>query len=144
MVQIKKTVLVTHSAAEMFELVDNVSAYPQFLPWCSKSEVLKREGNQLEAMLYMDYMRIRQHFGTRNQNIPDREIRMTLLDGPFKQLHGLWQFTPLGTVGCKIYFELHYEFSNALLGKLIGPVFSHVSNSLVNSFIKEADRRYGK
>lgn len=144
MVQIKKTVLVTHSAAEMFELVDNVAEYPNFLPWCSKTEVLRREGNQLEAMLYMDYMKIRQHFGTRNDNIPQREIRMTLLDGPFKHLQGLWQFTPLGEVGCKIYFELNYEFSSALLSRLIGPVFNHISNSLVTSFVKEADRRYGR
>ena len=145
MVTIKKTVLVAHSAEQMFELVDNVEKYPDFLPWCSKTEVLKREGNQLEAMLHMDYMKVRQAFGTRNTNNPPQEIKMQLLTGPFKHLDGTWRFTPLcGGKSCKIDFLLNYEFSSVVLSKLIGPVFGHVSGSLINWFIKEANNRYGK
>ena len=144
MITIKKSVIVAHSASEMFELVDTVENYPQFLPWCSKSEVIKREDNVLEAIIHMDYMKIKQHFGSRNYNIPNQEIHMTLLTGPFKHLDGLWHFKPLGASSCKIEFELNYEFSNVILSKLIGPAFGIISNNLVNSFIKEANRRYGK
>ena len=144
MSSIKKTVLVPHSAAEMFELVDNVLEYPNFLPWCSNAEVIKREGNLLEARVFMDYMKIKNHFGTRNTNTPEREIKMSFLEGPFKKLDGVWQFQPLGDNACKINFSLDYEFSNALLSKIIGPVFGSISGSLVHSFVKEADRRYGK
>lgn len=144
MTTIKKTVIAPYSAEQMFALVDTVEEYPQFLPWCSRAEVLRREGDILEAVLHMDYMKIRQHFGTRNHNTPGREIRMQLLNGPFKHLSGYWQFQPLGATGCKIRFELEYEFAGAILSKLIGPVFSHISNSLVSSFLKEAQRRYGR
>ena len=144
MASIKKTVLVTHSAAEMFELVDNVLEYPNFLPWCSHAEVIKREGNTLEARVFMDYMKIKNHFATRNHNTPFSEIQMSFLEGPFKKLNGVWQFQAIGDTACKINFSLDYEFSSVLLSKVIGPVFGAISGSLVNSFVKEANRRYAK
>lgn len=140
---VEKNVLVAHSPDQMFQLVDDVTHYPRFLPWCGKTEVLLREGNQLVASLHIDYLKIRQHFTTRNTNIPSQAISIALVDGPFKQLTGHWQFVPLGELGCKIEFTLSYEFSSKLLEKLIGPVFSHISGTLVDCFIKEADRLYG-
>lgn len=68
---------------------------------------------------------------------------MTLVDGPFEQLSGGWRFIPLGDIGCKIEFRLNYEFSSKILEKIIGPVFSHISGTLVDCFIREADRLYG-
>lgn len=139
---VEKTVWVLHSAEQMFALVDGVEDYPQFLPWCSRSEVRKREGEVLEAMLYMDYMKVRQSFGTRNHNHPPHSIRMELLDGPFKRLSGQWQFQPVGALGCRIDFKLEYEFSSSVLSALIGPVFNRIAATLVDAFIQEADRRY--
>jgi len=67
---------------------------------------------------------------------------MSLLNGPFRKLEGTWQFTPIDDLGCKIDFRLEYEFSNAVLSALIGPVFNIIATTLVDAFIKEADRRY--
>lgn len=139
---IEKNVLVLHTAEQMFELVDRVEDYPQFLPWYSKTEIISRSGNELQARLFMDYMKVRQSFATRNQNIPGREIRMALLEGPFKTLNGTWRFIPLGDDACKIEFRLQYEFAGSVLSALISPVFSHISGTLVDAFIKEADKRY--
>ena len=125
-----------HGADKMFELVDKVEDYPRFLPWYSKTEVIGRSGNELKARLFMDYMHVR------NRNIPGKEIRMDLLDGPFKTLRGTWKFIDLGDDMCKIEFNLEYDFSNAVLSALISPVFSHLSSTLVEAFVKEADRRY--
>lgn len=139
---VEKTVLVLHSAEQMFDLVDTVEDYPQFLPWCSRTEVLKREGDTLEAMLYMDYMKVRQSFGTRNHNERPHRIRMELLEGPFKRLSGEWRFHPVGDSGCRIEFVLEYEFAGSVLSALIGPVFNRIAATLVDAFIREADRRY--
>ncbi len=139
---VNKTVLVAHTATQMYDLVDNVLEYPKFLPWCSKTEVLWRKETSLEATLYMDYMKIRQSFTTRNDNIPNQRIHMQLVTGPFKSLDGVWTFTPLGDIGCKVEFNLNYEFSSGILSALIGPVFSKISSTLVDAFIKEADKRY--
>ena len=81
---ISKTVYAAHSAEQMFELVDRVEDYPRFLPWYGRTEVLSRQGNELRARLHMDYMGMRQSFATRNTNVPGRESRMELLEGPFQ------------------------------------------------------------
>ena len=91
----------------------------------------------------MDYMGITQSFATHNHNTPNREIRMTLLEGPFKSLHGTWQFDDLGDDICQITFTLNYELTG-ILSRLIAPVFNSVSGKLVDAFVKEANQRYGK
>ncbi|CUA81473.1 MULTISPECIES: type II toxin-antitoxin system RatA family toxin [Gulbenkiania] len=140
---VEKTVLVAHTPEEMFKLVDTVENYPRFLPWYGKTEVHSREGNQLVASLHIDYLRVKQHFTTRNTNDFPHAIHMALVEGPFEFLEGDWRFHPLGDFGCKVEFRLRYEFSSRLLEKIIGPVFGHISGMLVDAFIKEADRVYG-
>lgn len=140
---VEKNVLVLHSAEQMFELVDRAEDYPKFLPWYGKTEIISREGNELKARLFMDYKGVKQSFATHNHNIPGREIRMDLLEGPFKTLNGTWKFIPLGNDACKIEFKLQYDFSNSLLAALISPVFQHLSGKLVDAFVEEANRRHG-
>ncbi|AVY94620.1 MULTISPECIES: type II toxin-antitoxin system RatA family toxin [Microvirgula] len=140
---IEKTVLVAHSPAQMFNLVNDVPRYPKFLPWCSHAEVVESGNGEMVASLHIDYLRIRQHFTTRNRLVDNERIDMDLVDGPFKHLSGGWRFQPLGDIGCKIVFELSYDFSSKLLEKVIGPVFSRIMTSLVDAFIREADKLYG-
>ena len=140
---VEKKVLVGHTPAQMFALVDKVENYPRFLPWCAKAEEHSREGDQQVASLHIDYLKIRQHFTTRNTLRDGESILMELVEGPFQHLQGLWQFTPLGDFGCKVEFTLRYEFSSKLLEKVIGPVFGHISGTLVDAFIKHADQVYG-
>lgn len=137
-----KSVLVLHSAEQMFQLVDEVESYPNFLPWYGKTEIIERKGNELKARLYIDYMGVQQSFATHNINFAPHEIRMNLLEGPFKSLHGTWRFTPLGDDVCKVEFTLNYELTG-LLSRLINPVFNMITNKLVEAFVQEANKRYG-
>jgi len=140
---VERSVLVGHSPAQMYELVNGFERYPAFLPWCSRAEVRERAGDQVVASLHIDYFKVRQHFTTRNTCVENASITMKLVDGPFEALEGLWRFLPLGQFGCKVEFRLSYQFSSRILEKLIGPVFDSISASLVDAFIKEADRMYG-
>ncbi|WP_293764964.1 type II toxin-antitoxin system RatA family toxin [uncultured Aquitalea sp.] len=140
---VEKNVLVAHTPAQMYALVDEVEHYPRFLPWCAKAEVHSADDGEQVASLHIDYLKIRQHFTTKNQRVDGQSILMELVDGPFRHLQGLWRFTPLGEIGCKVEFRLQYEFSSAILEKVIGPVFSHISRTLVDAFIKRADEVYG-
>lgn len=140
---VEKSVLVAHTPAQMFALVDDIEHYSRFLPWCGKAEVLSREGDQVVASLHIDYLKVKQHFTTRNTNQADEAILMELVDGPFEHLEGRWHFKPLGEIGCKVEFRLCYQFSSKILEMIIGPVFGHISGTLVDAFIKEADKVYG-
>jgi ribosome-associated toxin RatA of RatAB toxin-antitoxin module len=143
MAVVHKSVLLPYSAEQMFALVDRIEDYPQFLPWCGGTEVRKREGDKVVASLSINYHGIKQTFATENTNKPPTEIVMTLLEGPFKHLHGTWHFKPLRADACKIDFDLQYEFSSRLLEGIIGPVFSMIANSFVDSFSKRAEVLYG-
>lgn len=143
MAAVNKSVLVGYSAQKMFDLVDRVEDYPEFLPWCGGTEVKLRDNQRLVATIHIDYMHIKQHFTTENLNAPPHRITMQLLDGPFQKLDGEWQFTALAEEACKIEFRLHYEFSNKLLEAVLGPVFGYIANSFMEAFIQRAEQLYG-
>lgn len=127
----------------MYALVDDIAAYANFLPWCSKSIVLKRDTNSVEASLEISYSKLNKAFTTRNVNSPHAAIEMQLIDGPFKHLHGKWLFTPLGQDGTKVELQLEFEFASKMMDLTVGPVFSHIANSLVDAFTKRAKEVYG-
>ena len=143
MAVVHKSVFLGYSAEQMFTLVDQVEDYPIFLPWCGGVEVRSREENQLVATLHINYHGIRQSFTTENVNAAPDSITMKLVDGPFRQLNGVWLFKPLRSDACKIDFELNYEFSNRLIEGVIGPVFNLIANSFVDSFCQRAEAVYG-
>jgi ribosome-associated toxin RatA of RatAB toxin-antitoxin module len=136
---VKKSVLVPYSAAQMFELVDRVELYPQFLPWCGGTQVLEQGENRKTARIDIDYHGVRAHFTTDNVNDPPRSIVVTLKDGPFRHLHGEWRFIALSEHGCKVEFDLAYEFATSLLDRVIGPVFSHIANTFIDAFVRRAE-----
>ena len=143
MANIAKSALVQHSAADMFALVDDVSSYADFLPWCGAASVESRSDDEVQASILISHSGINKSFTTRNRLQKYKMIEMQLVNGPFKHLHGYWQFKKLGENGCKITLDLEYEFSNKLVGLAIGPVFGQIASSLVEAFCKRADELHG-
>jgi len=139
MSSIEKSVLVQHSAASMYALVADIPAYPDFLPWCGGAEVKSRDGSRVTATITIDFHGIRQSFTTVNDQHPVERIDLQLVEGPFSQLTGQWRFTSLAADACKVQLVLDYEFSNFLLGKIVGPVFHQIAASMVDSFVRRAD-----
>ncbi|MCC7547847.1 MAG: type II toxin-antitoxin system RatA family toxin [Burkholderiales bacterium] len=142
MALVEKAVLVGHSAQRMYTLVDRVEDYPQFLPWCGGSTVEYRDGAVTRASIVIDYHGIRQSFRTENRTEPPGLIDIRLLSGPFRELDGIWRFTPLAEEACRVDFRLEYEFSSKLLEKLTGPVFAYIADSFVDAFVKRAEQLY--
>jgi len=139
---INKSALVPYHASAMYDVVDDVEQYAQFLPWCGSSTVLSRNEDEVEARIEIAHRGINKTFTTRNRLQKNKIIEMSLVDGPFKRLHGFWQFKSLGDSGCKVSLNLEYEFSNKVLSIAIGPVFGQIANTLVDAFCKRADDLY--
>ena len=144
MQRVMKSVLVPYAPARMFELVDRIDLYPQFLPWCGGTRILAQAENRKTARIDIDYHGVRAHFTTDNQNTPPDKIVITLKDGPFRHLHGEWHFRALAENACKIELELAYEFATQLLDAVIGPVFSHIANTFIDAFVARAEALYGR
>ena len=126
----------------MYELVDAVERYPEFLPWCGGIDLIERSESVTVATLHIAYHGIRQNFTTENRKVYPSLMDIQLRDGPFRHLEGVWKFIALGEGACKIEFRLNYEFSNGFLERLIAPVFSHIANTFVDAFVERADQVY--
>jgi ribosome-associated toxin RatA of RatAB toxin-antitoxin module len=140
---VNKSALVEFKPQAMFDIVDDVEKYSEFLPWCGSSSVLSRSEDEVKATIEISHSGMRKSFTTLNRLQPGKIIEVQLIDGPFKHLHGFWRFEALGNKGCKVTLDLEYEFSNKLLGLAIGPVFTQIANTFVDAFCKRAEAIYG-
>lgn len=142
MALVEKTVLIEHTPAQMYALVDDVEHYPEFLPWCSRSELKFRDEQSTVATLYIDFLSVKSHFSTENSKVFPSSMVIKLVDGPFRSFDGAWHFKALGDSACKIEFRLNYEFSSKLFEKVIGPVFSRIANTFIEAFVQRAAQVY--
>ncbi|EMP55329.1 oligoketide cyclase/lipid transport protein [Marinobacter santoriniensis NKSG1] len=140
--QIDKTALVMHSAERMFELVNDIARYPEFLPWCADAEIVDETGGHITASLEIAKGGIRHRLTTRNQLRMPEVIEMNLVDGPFRNLTGRWHFKPLDENACKVMLSLEFEFSGSLSRMTFGTVFSQAANTMVDAFCRRADELY--
>lgn len=139
---VKRSALVLHGADKMFALVNDVQRYAEFLPWCGESEELSRTDAEVVAKLTIDYGGITQSFTTCNQLVGAEKTRMNLVEGPFSHLSGSWEFVSLDAHSSKVILELEFDFSNPAVGRLVGPVFRRIANSMVDAFCRRADQVY--
>jgi ribosome-associated toxin RatA of RatAB toxin-antitoxin module len=143
MPHVQRSIYVHYSAEQMFDLVEDVESYPQFLPWCAGSRILADREGGVDASIDIAYRGIRARFTTRNQHRYPEQIRLELVEGPFRSLTGHWDFLPLRTGACKVHLALDYVFVSGLLGRAVAPVFDAIANSMVDSFAQRAERLYG-
>ncbi|MEH6347250.1 MAG: type II toxin-antitoxin system RatA family toxin [Bermanella sp.] len=143
MTHIERSALVMHSAQRMFDLVNDVKRYPEFLPWCIDAHIQSESDTKLVAGLTIKKGGIKQSFTTRNEKQSPDWMSMELVDGPFKKLNGLFKFQPLSDEACKVIFELDFEVAGKILGLTLTPIFKQASNTMVDAFVKRADELYG-
>jgi len=140
---ISRSALVMYSVDQMYQLINDIPAYPKFLPDCNDSKVIEQDEQSVTAALLVSKGGLSKWFTTRNTLISNEKIHLSLVDGPFKKLEGYWLLTPLSDEACKVSLELEYEFSNKLVSLAFGKVFGHFSNSLVQVFTQRAKEIYG-
>ena len=151
MPHIHKKAVCKYSDEQIFSVVNDVVCYPEFIEWCKKVDLLEQTETVTRACLHLQKGLIKQNFTTENTLVYPSSMQMRLLSGPFKQFAGQWRFTPQQgqeekkqeQLGCQIEFDLNYEFSNHLLEMTVGPVFFHIADEMVQTFLQRADSLYG-
>ena len=138
MQKVSRNAIVPYSAQSMYELVNDINAYPHFLPWCAHAEVHEKTETSITASLDLSKGGITKRFTTRNVLTPHQRIDMHLVDGPFKHLLGRWDFAPLSTTACKIEFQLEFEFSNTIFQMLLNSTFQNAASTLLTAFCDRA------
>jgi len=140
-IQIRRSAIVRHTPAQMFDLVNDVEAYPRRFTWCAGARVLEREGDALTARLELRIGGLTQAFTTRNTLSPPQRIAIELVEGPFRHLSGAWEFAALGTDGCKVTLALDFEYSG-VMAPLMRIGFQKLADRMVDEFCTEAARTY--
>ena len=145
MTTITRNSLVIYTPQEMYDLVNDIEAYPTFLPWCRDSKIISKTEDVICASLDLAKGGIHQVFSTRNKLDPGKSIDIELIDGPFRHLEGHWQFAMIGeNQGCRVQLDMDFEFSSRLIDIALGPIFTQISGSLVEAFCKRAHEIYGR
>ena len=143
MTTITRSALVMYSAEQMFDLVNDVRRYPEFLDGCKATEVISEGDDFIEARLTIARAGFNQSFSTHNNLVRPERMEMQLLDGPFTRFHGIWHFQKLSDEACKVSLDMEFEVANKLTGVTLGTVFKQVANMMVDSFVKRAKEVYG-
>jgi ribosome-associated toxin RatA of RatAB toxin-antitoxin module len=140
--EIRREALVPFSAPDMFDLIERVEDYPQFLPWCTATQLLERTDATVSATVEVGVRDLRVRVSTRNEKRPPEYMAIHLEGGSFRHFHGEWLLRPLGPDGCHVTFVLRYELAlraEAIAGRLI----DHAADRMVDAFVARAEVRYG-
>ncbi|TRX74133.1 type II toxin-antitoxin system RatA family toxin [Pseudomonas mangiferae] len=140
---IQRSALLPYPAQALYDLVNDVARYPEFLPWCSASEVLESSPEHMRASLTVGKAGISQRFITRNTLVPGSAITLNLDEGPFTHFQGQWQFKSLGEKACKISLDLDFDYAGTLVKATLGPLFTQAANTMVDAFCQRAKQLYG-
>jgi ribosome-associated toxin RatA of RatAB toxin-antitoxin module len=142
-IQIRRSAIVNRSDRQMYDLVNDVEAYPARFPWCADARVSDRADSALTARLEVRLAGMTQSFSTRNTLEPPQRIAMQLVEGPFRSLAGTWTFMALGETGCKIALALDFDYSGRLMAPIMRSGFEKLADRMVDEFCREAARVYG-
>ena len=134
--------MVTYTAKQMFDLVNDVARYPEFLPWCAGARVEDVSDTERVASVKVARGVLRTEFTTRNTLQKDTQILMRLIDGPFRDLVGEWRFDAIGERGSRVSFRVEFEFKSRLTAAALGGVFEAVCSSIVDAFAQRAQKIY--
>ncbi|SIQ88602.1 type II toxin-antitoxin system RatA family toxin [Solilutibacter tolerans] len=136
--RIERSALVMQPAEAMYALVADVEAYPRRFVWCTGADVLEQGENTMKARLDLQLAGFKTWFVTNNTLEPGRTMDMQLADGPFKRLHGRWEFKPLSETASKVSLLLEFEPTSTLLGPVIKLGLQSLADRMVDDFVRIA------
>lgn len=143
MPNVSRNALVAYSAEAMFDLINDVASYPEFIPGCAETKVLEHNEKVMRASILIAKAGVKQWFTTQNSLVKPEVIQMELVDGPFSKLSGGWTILPLSDSACKIELNLHFSFSSRLVQMAFGRVFNSIASNMVVAFTERAKQVYG-
>ncbi len=144
MTRIDRSALVMHSAQQMYELVNDIEDYPQFMQGCQKARVISRTDEEVVGELTLGAAGLSHTFTTRNTLVPGQEMQMHLVEGPFREFGASWHFKALSPEACKVSLQMEFDFAGGIMGFALEKLFNHSANNLVEALVNRANQVYGQ
>ncbi|MEH6592132.1 MAG: type II toxin-antitoxin system RatA family toxin [Halioglobus sp.] len=143
MTTISRSALLPYTADRLFDLVNDIESYPEYMDGCVGAKVTLREATLVEARLDLAKGGITQSFSTRNRLQGTELITLELLEGPFEYFEGRWGFQTLGDAACKLSLQLEFSVNSKVLGVAAARLFEMVTDNLVDALGERARQLYG-
>ena len=138
MIEIHRSALVLVPSEELYNLINDIEAYPQFLDGVAESRVLSASPTEMVGELLIRKAGIERRLVTRNRLTAPERIEMTLEEGPLDSLEGVWSIQSLNQQGCKVSLDLSFSAGRGLKSFTFNRVFKQVADSMVNAFVERA------
>lgn len=135
--------LMPYSQNQLFELVSDVGSYPEFLPWCIGARVYNRQPQRFDADVIIGFRMFREKFTSRVTTLEPHTVDVDYITGPMKRLYNHWRFHELEEGGCRVDFEVDFEFDSRVLEQMIGRMFTDATQRMVDAFETRAHELYG-
>ena len=142
--RIDRSALVMFSAQQMYNLVNDIDSYPQFMQGCQQARVISRSEDEVVGELTLGKAGLKYSFTTCNALVPGESMSMNLVEGPFKSFSAAWRFVPLGENACKVMLEMEFDFTGGMVGFALEKLFNHSANNLVDSLVNRAQLVYAE
>lgn len=144
MPQIERSALVNHTAQQMFDLVNDIKRYPEYMLGCKSARVISEDESQLVGELTLGRGGMEFTFTTRNALLRPERIDMDLDSGKFREFAASWTFQSLSDTACKVSLFMNFEFDNSLVGLAVEKLFASMANTQVDALVSRADDLYGR
>ncbi len=138
MSRIYRSALVPRPAEQLFDLVNDVDAYPSRFEWCIGARAEPIGEDLVLARLEVRIAGVITAFSTRNRLVRPESIELELADGPLERLAGRWAFKPLGDAGCKVTLDLDLAATGSFASRLFARGFGRIADRLVSDFVRAA------
>ena len=141
--RIDQSALLPFSADQLYDLVNDIESYPEFMDGCISTKIIERTENEVLASLELGKAGLRYSFTTRNALVPGKSMVMSLVEGPFRHFDAVWSFRSLDDSACKISLKMEFEFSSGLVDAALKHLFESTSRNLVYAVCMRAEQLYG-
>ena len=141
--EIQRSALLSYSAEHLYQLINDVEAYPQYMEGCVGAQIISQSESHMEARLDLAKAGLKHSFTTRNQLTLNSRVVMELVDGPFSSFRGEWAIQPLSDDACKITLQLAFEMKSKLLSVAAKKLFEPMADNLVNAVVNRAKNTHG-
>lgn len=141
--EVRRSALLPYAVQQVYGLVADVERYPEFLPWCTDARILAGDDREVTVRLGLSSGLARASFTTRNRLEPASAITMSLVDGPFDELEGRWDFIPVGGTGTRADLQVRFSTRGVIGALALGRAFEGICNQLVDVFARRARQVFG-
>jgi coenzyme Q-binding protein COQ10 len=137
------SIVLPFNAKQLYEIVIDVEAYPDFLPWCLSSRIVKKyDDNNFDAELTVGYKAIDEKYISRIKAEYEKKIISKAISGPFKSLNSSWHFKNIDKKQCRVDFMIEYQFKSFFLDKVMGSLFKKATIKMLDAFEQRARSLY--